>query len=398
MKITRGAVQAFVLALFVLPGLGAYLLHPLPVYGPLVGSAIGCCAISIAIQQMYAYSTRQSPQAEHTVYLWSALTLMFLGVGTVTGCLPNMVQLELSTEAQRKFFALSTVLFVFGFLTFFRLAAAYLYRGRKDVLSEHLFRIFLQNARVDRTGKIEVFHFLVWLACLVTAVAAYIDEGGIELPPTISPVDPIYFPLSQTAKIALGVGLFITAACILWFFRSKFNRIKRGESLDGVEFTSVMGVLFLAPCLIQATALSPWITGKEHFVVIGWLVLFLGVAAVIVLNWRDDPEPSATVHQQESAGNTKRAKVALLLSTAICLIFCSMLLADRKLLTIIPFVFVTIGFLTLACAYLPIHDLEKLSASADAAKLRSPANQLQEEEKTDQFEPVFQSSEAKDEA
>ena len=205
MKMTRGAWQAFFLALFVVPALGAYLLYPLPLYGPLVGSAIGCCAISIAIQQMYAYSTRQSPQAEHTVYLWSALTLMFLGVGTVTGCLPNMVQLELSTGTQRKFFAVSTVLFVFGFLTFFRLAAAYLYRGRKDVLSEHLFRIFLQNARVDRTGTIEVSHVLVMLACAATAVASYFAEGGIELPPTISPADPIYFPLSQTAKVALGV-------------------------------------------------------------------------------------------------------------------------------------------------------------------------------------------------
>src|SRR5580704_8438186 len=69
-----------------------------PQWGPLVGGAFGCFAISIAIQQAYAWSTEPTQSAERAVYLWSSATLLLLGSGTVVACLPNELQLPFANS------------------------------------------------------------------------------------------------------------------------------------------------------------------------------------------------------------------------------------------------------------------------------------------------------------
>jgi hypothetical protein len=49
--VTRGMRQAFGLGAFLFTSLALIFVFPAPVFGPLIGIAIGCAAITIAIQQ-----------------------------------------------------------------------------------------------------------------------------------------------------------------------------------------------------------------------------------------------------------------------------------------------------------------------------------------------------------
>jgi uncharacterized membrane protein len=362
MTITRRMKEAFWVTITILSTLSSYISHPKPVYGPLIGAAIGCCSISIGIQQLYASSTQAPQGASRTVYLWSALTLILLGAGTVMECLPNMVQLHLSLGVQKIIFALSIGCFVIGFASLFRFAAAYLYRQADNALSKtHGFRIIRRNYSLGSAYMIEGGYLVVFIFCAFAAIAAYFWDDGLMLPEQISADDPIYFPLAESLKIFLFVGLFITAVCVLWFFLAKFRRIRRSnEPLDGIEFTLVMGVLFLAPILIQGTAAYPLAIGYESVakvVICLWALLFAVVTGFIAYSYFED-DPQMTT---DDASKVRRVKFAIIVSLVLCLGLCGLLLADLAFIKVIPFMFITLGFLTLACAHLPIHDLEQLS-------------------------------------
>jgi hypothetical protein len=390
--IPRRVKEALSVSAFLIGSLGAYFGHPEPVYGPLVGASIGCCAISIGIQQAYAYSAQASLGPARAVYLWSSATLIFLGLGTVAGCLPNMTQLHLTAITQHKFFAFSIGSFVLGFGFLFRLAAAYFYRRTQHILTGFRFRLFrspsdpppngaTENPQYTRaienpwyTCAIEILYVAILFFCILAAVYAAWGGGAETItgpipatatcPCPIPADDPVYFPVILPVKLILGVGLFFIAFATLWFFLAKFKRVKAGEPPDGVEFILVMGVLYFVPFLIQVTALLAstmgWILSAWHVVAI-WLAVTGLIASFVGFTF--SPDNYAPPLPKEIA-NTRRVKVAMLISLVVCSAFSFLLLVDLDLLKIIPFTFITLAFLTLACAYLPIHDLELQQSGA----------------------------------
>jgi hypothetical protein len=226
--------------------------------------------------------------------------------------------LGLSANVQKTLFAASTFLFVFGFVTLFRFAAAYLYRNNKDTLSGRRFRVFRKGTATDYATTLELLHLVIMFTCLAAVSAAVLVEGGIMVPQPIVADKPVYFPLWMSTKIVLSMGLFVTALCILWFFLAKFSRIKNGEPLDGVEFITVMIFLFFVPCLVQVTALAPFAAGLELWIVGLWLAVFGLVCMFIGITWEDDAAPTSSVAKGHAV-NLKRIKTAILISMAGCL-------------------------------------------------------------------------------
>jgi hypothetical protein len=356
------SIYTFVSWVFVL---GAWAVFAKPEWGPLLGAAFGCFAFSIAVQQLYASRTQAKFGSEQFVYLWSSLTLFVLGIGTVFACLPSIVQIGWTPGAQRVLFLLSAVLLTFGFITLFRFGAAYLYRDKTALLSGNLSSVFKWRDPPLIQSHIEVIHFLFCLSATGIAILTLDDLTAL---PAITDKNPIYFPFPFT-KIALCLSGIVTGICLAVFFKDKFGRIRRGEALPGgIRFMAAMGILFFVPCIVQITTLLSWPkwTGMQPSMVaiLGlWSVVFVSLIGYFGLIFKNDNETS----NELVIKNVRAVKRTIMWMLVLCLAFTTVLLLAQPLLHIIPFGFITLGFLTLACAYLPIDDLERLKVEQQSA-------------------------------
>jgi hypothetical protein len=357
-KFTKGLYQTGSVFLSWFAFLTSWAAFAKPQWGPLLGAAFGCFAFSIAVQQLYASSTEAKFRSEQFVYLWSSLTLFLFGIGTVFTSLPNITQIGLSMSATRFLFVASEVLFALGFITLFRFGAAYLYRDRTEVLSGNFFSVFRWKNPQVAQNNIELYHLLFCIIVAAVALFFYIDDSQ-ALPP-INAENPVYFPF-PLARMALCISGIVTACCLAWFFRAKFHRIKTGGERAGISFMTAMGILFFFPAIMQITALVPWpdgfgFTPTIFGVLCIWFVIYLVLIAYASLAFANDGD-SADEHVVANVRSVKRTIIG---TFGLCLLLAFILLVTPSLLHIVPFGFITLGFLTLACAYLPINDLERL--------------------------------------
>jgi hypothetical protein len=333
-----------------------------PQWGPLVGGAFGCFAFSISVQQAYAWSAYvQSPHGgERAVYLWSFLTLLFLGSGTVLGCLPNESQLGFSESTQRHLFGAAALLYICGFIFLFRFSAAYLYRGTTSILSNSLLRgllvVFDPEVAPFRLKLYEIAQVGYSIICIGAVVLpAYINESLMPL--HVSGANPIYFPFPFPSKFILGIGLAATLVFCILFFWDKYVRVRaNGEDLDGVQFITVMGILFFVPVMLQATAYVPSAYGIDwnlSYLFFIWFVLLVLLTVGLCQHFLGGVKTNSV-----SVG--RAVCLGLFLSSVICLV----LAINSQLAEVMPLGYLTLGFLTLACAYLPIFDLEQSKAAS----------------------------------
>lgn len=343
--------------------MGAWAVFAKPGWGPLLGAAFGCFAFSIAVQQLYASRTQAKFGSDQFVYLWSSLTLFILGIGTVLACLPSIVQIGWTAGAQRNLFVASAVLLILGFITLFRFGAAYLYRDKTAVLSGNLSSVFKWRKPQVMQNKMEIFHFFFCVG--VTGIAIVTLDDLTALPEI---TDPIYFPFPYT-KIALCLSGVATGICLALFFKDKFGRIRAGEAQpEGIKFMAAMGILFFVPCIVQITtlvSLPKWIPVPPSVVAkLGlWFVIFVVLIGYFALIFKNDDDTS----DESVIKNVRALKRTIMWMLVLCLAFTTVLLLAQSLLEIIPFGFITLGFLTLACAYLPIDDLERLKLEQQSA-------------------------------
>ncbi len=378
----RGVRNAIVLFFSYAGSIGAFFGNAKPEWGPLLGSTFGCFAVGIGVQQAYAHVTEAKRQSTRQyVYLWSSWSLFFFGIGTIAACLPNIGQAGMPQDIQRISFATSTGLIAFGFITLFRFAATYLYRDT-DQLSGNKVVAFKWKKIVSLKNGGELLHAIICVLVAVTALAYFF------LAPPLSLTDiekPVYFPFA-VSKFALCMAGVITAICLILFFKAKYRRIVEGKSeLEGLRFMTAMAILFFLPPIMQAIALSPLVKDlgwEESWIAGGWCVV-LGVTAGVILVATfgvdgDGSEDSAGVQSasKHASGSKQAATIqdanlepanpirSLNIWLAVSLILCAgiafLMFARHALLQVIPFGFVTLGCLTLACAYLPIDDLERV--------------------------------------
>lgn len=383
----RGVRNALTLFVTYAGTIALYAKNAKPEWGPLLGAAFGCFALCIGIQQAYAYATEAKQRSsEKYVYFWSSATLFLFGIGTVCACLPNIDQAGVNASAQRIIFVASTALFAFGFVTLLRFAASYLFRGTQGILSNNLLIVFRWRWIFEPHNVAELLHLIFCAVVMVTAAYYYFDPS-VTLSP-LSSKSPVYFPfpVSKTALCYAGIA---TAVALGWFFKSKYQRIKQGsDELDGIRFMASMAILFFVPCIIQTTALAPWASklGLDDTAVVGLWSAGLSILAIVILlvtfgidsDVAEQPsvnpiEASNVTYQTTSTAKTasdisdqatknrvKSTNVAIAVSLALCAGLAFLLYIQPPLLLIIPFGFVTLGFMTLASAYLPIDDLERV--------------------------------------
>ena len=348
-------------AVFLFPifaGVVAYSNYATPPWGPVVGNAFGCFAVSIGVQQFFAFlSDWRNPK--QYIFLYSSLTLFLFGIGVVLACVSNMSQLKLSGWTQHVLLGTSIFLIYVGLIPLLRFGALYFYRGSSGILSGNLQTVFDR----PRDVRIEMLHFsyCLGLGCWAGFSLLPQDPSG-----TLESIEiPTYFPIDSFVKIALFGGFSMTAFLLCSYFLWKSRRIKRGEDgLEGTRFIVAMGILFFIPIFVQLIALlhipgMDWLPATAALV---FGVLLLLLEACIFAVFERGVKQSAEGALSAVAVDVKSLKRVLLATFGVCIFLCYVIFHNPDLLTIIPFGFFTLGFLTLACAYLPIDDLQRLKA------------------------------------
>lgn len=341
---------------------------------PFLGAGIGCCAISIAIQQGYAFSIHSftgSTQPQHrgvarSLYFWSSCTLVSFGAGSILGCLPNFSNIPLNPSQKIYMSYFSLVLLAIGSTSLLRFVAVYLYRYKPDLLhADSIYFVFNEKKSAWYLCGMEFGHFFltgVYVAYVTNALYEMVTEGtgaGIYFQP-IEASAYGYFWLKDTTRVWISVLGILTAICVSVFVLHKLRRVKtENEHPDGVEFALLMLVLFAAPSFVQMTLAFTSQFFSNPYAKTTLSILFIATCLCAALQHRFYPKNKS---QDMFKGAPRDIWVArsMYFSMVICWPIFILFWYEPRLTNTITWLFVCLAFLTLVCARIPIFDWEKL--------------------------------------